>query len=238
MIETTDTSSIETMAESIQVEKSVVSEEIESIEEVDSSTSSIFPSEKAEEPIEEVVQTEDDKTDDSIDGYKIIIVDGGSLSGYREPNVRVNIGFENREYRGFTNEYGQLVRVIADEIILQDDDTEPVKSNGRYYCDEAKVPGVENSNLDEGHVIADSLGGVSNAYNITPQDSVLNRHGDQAYKERNIRQAVEQQTLRRLLLILTPKRRYQVNTNIRFSAMTLLMNTRMEILMSTTKKKA
>jgi len=33
------------------------------------------------------------------------------------------------------------------------------------------------------------LGGVSNAYNITPQDSVLNRHGDQAYKERNIRQA-------------------------------------------------
>ena len=28
-------------------------------------------------------------------------------------------------------------------------------------------------------VIADSLGGVANAYNITPQDSVLNRHSDQ-----------------------------------------------------------
>jgi len=93
VIETTDASSIETMAESIQVEKSVVSKEIESIEEVDSSTSSIFPSEKAEEPIEEVVQTDDDKTDDSIDGYKTIIVDGGSLSGYREPNARVNSGF-------------------------------------------------------------------------------------------------------------------------------------------------
>ena len=58
-----------------------------------------------------------------------------------------------------------------------------------YYDDEAKVPGTENGNLDEGHVIADSLGGMANAYNITPQDSVLNRHGDQAYMERNIVQA-------------------------------------------------
>ena len=30
---------------------------------------------------------------------------------------------------------------------------------------------------------------VANAYNITAQDSVLNRHGDQAYMERNIVQA-------------------------------------------------
>ena len=111
------------------------------------------------------------------------------MSGYREPNVRVDIGFGDREYWGFTNEYGQLIRVTADAIVLQDDTAEPVKSNGRYYHDEAKVPGVEHSNLDEGHVIADSLGGVSNAYNITPQDSILNRHGDQAYMERNIRQA-------------------------------------------------
>ena len=37
-------------------------------------------------------------------------------------------------------------------------------------------------------MIADSLGGISNAYNITPQDSILNRRGDQAYMERNIRQ--------------------------------------------------
>lgn len=60
-------------------------------------------------------------------------------------------------------------------------------SSGRYYPDEAKVPGVESELLDEGHVIADSLGGVSNAYNITPQNSTLNRHGDQAYMEDNIR---------------------------------------------------
>lgn len=51
------------------------------------------------------------------------------------------------------------------------------------------MPGVERPDLDEGHIIADSLGGVSNAYNITPQDSTLNRHGDQAYMEDVIRKA-------------------------------------------------
>lgn len=127
--------------------------------------------------------------DNSFDGYSIIEVDGGNLSGHREPNVVVDIGFGDREYYAFTNEYGQLVKVTAVEIILQDDSTEPVTSKGRYYHDEAKVPGVESSTLDEGHVIADSLGGVANAYNITPQNSTLNRHGDQAYMEKVIRDA-------------------------------------------------
>ncbi len=88
---------------------------------------------------------------------------GGDLSGYREPNVVVDIGYGDREYWAFTNEYGQLVRVIADEIILQDERNEPFLSSGRYYPDEAKVPGVESDVLDEGHVIADSLGRVLNA---------------------------------------------------------------------------
>ena len=121
--------------------------------------------------------------------YRVIGVDGGDLSGNREPNVAVDIGFGDRECWAFTNEYGQLVYVTADKIILQDDDNEPVTSKGRYYNDEAKVPGVERDDLDEGHIIADSLGGVSNAYNITPQDSTLNRHGDQAYMEKVIRDA-------------------------------------------------
>ena len=125
----------------------------------------------------------------SFDGYALIEVYGGELSGYRAANVVVDIGFGDREYWAYTNEHGQLVRVVAAEIILQDDATEPVNSDGRYYDDEAYVPGTENANLDQGHVIADSLGGVANAYNITPQDSVLNRHGDQAYMERNIVQA-------------------------------------------------
>ncbi len=121
--------------------------------------------------------------------YEIIEVDGGDRSGSRQNNVAVDIGFGDRVYWGLTNEYGQLVYVLADEIILQNDDTEPVNSSGRYYDDEANVPGTEQADLDQGHVIADSLGGVSNAYNITPQNSTLNRHGDQAYMEKVIRDA-------------------------------------------------
>lgn len=140
-----------------------------------------------EEP--EVEETPTEPNDELFAGYKLIEVDGGDLSGYREANVVVDIGYGDREYWAFTNEYGQLVRVIAEEIIVQDDLNEPVLSSGRYYSDEAKVPGVESDVLDEGHIIADSLGGVSNAYNITPQESTLNRHGDQAYMEEVIRKA-------------------------------------------------
>ena len=140
-----------------------------------------------DEPV--VKETPTQSNNELFSGYKLIEVDGGDLSGYREPNVVVDIGFGDREYWAFTNEHGQLVRVIADEIIIQDDNNEPVTSSGRYYSDEAKVPGVESDVLDEGHIIADSLGGVANAYNITPQDSTLNRHGDQAYMEKVIRDA-------------------------------------------------
>ncbi len=125
-------------------------------------------------------------------GYEtnpVLEVDGGDLSGERENNVAVNVGFGDREYWAFTNDYGQLVAVVAEYVVLQNEETEDVLESGRYYHDEAKVPGTEAKDLDEGHVIADSLGGVSNAYNITPQDSVLNRHGDQAYMEEVIRKA-------------------------------------------------
>ncbi len=121
--------------------------------------------------------------------YTIIEVDGGDLSGDRLPNAAVDVGYGDRVYWALTNEYGQLIHVIADKVTLQDSENEPVLSTGRYYSDEAKVPGTEESDLDEGHVIADSLGGVSNAYNITPQNSTLNRHGDQAYMEKVLRDA-------------------------------------------------
>ncbi|WP_214739465.1 DNA/RNA non-specific endonuclease [Exiguobacterium sp. s48] len=145
-----------------------------------------------EEPAQEEQTTETpspEQEEDVFDGYTLIEVDGGDQSGNREANVVVDIGFGDREYWAFTNEHGQLVRVIADEIVLQDDKSEDVNSSGRYYSDEAKVPGVEDPNLDEGHIIADSLGGVSNAYNITPQNSALNRYGDQAFMEDVIRKA-------------------------------------------------
>ncbi len=144
---------------------------------------------KQEIPSAQIEDMFEGYTDDMFEGYTQIEVDGGNRSGHREPNVVVDIGFGDREYWAFTNEHGQLVRVVAEEIVLQDDENEPVLSTGRYYSDEAKVPGVESKTLDEGHVIADSLGGVSNAYNITPQESTLNRHGDQAYMEKAIRGA-------------------------------------------------
>jgi hypothetical protein len=123
----------------------------------------------------------------SNNSYKIIEVYGGNISGHREKMVKVDVGYGSRKYWAYTNKYGQLFKVTAKKIVLQND-KEPL-INGRYYRDEAKVLGTERSDLDEGHVIADSLGGVSNAYNITPQNSTLNRHGDQAYMEKNIRDA-------------------------------------------------
>ncbi|MGE7983700.1 DNA/RNA non-specific endonuclease [Solibacillus sp. NPDC093137] len=166
---------------------------------VDAVADKVVPtdSELTEESISDTANTVIDaakkivKSDSSeqFSGYKRIEVDACNLSGHRETNVVVDIGMGDREYFAFTNEHGQLVKVVADKIILQDDRTESVTSSGRYCNDEAKVPGVESKNLDEGHVIADSMGGVSNAYNITAQNSTLNRHGDQAYMEDAIRKA-------------------------------------------------
>ncbi len=176
-------------------QQNIASNKIEAKEENKIEDSSVDESTEADKETASNLKEESKKetsaviTEDIFSGYKLIVVDGGNLSGHREPNVVVDIGFGDREYYAFTNEYGQLVKVIAKEIILQDDSTEPVNSSGRYYQDEAKVPGVESRTLDEGHVIADSLGGVSNAYNITPQNSILNRHGDQAYMEKVIRDA-------------------------------------------------
>lgn len=113
-----------------------------------------------------------------------------NIAGVREPSVRVDIGVsKNREYWAETNEHGQVVKVSAKRIILQDDDTEDVNKKGRYCDDEAKVPGTQARMFDEGHLIADSLGGVSNAYNIVPQDSFVNRSGKQSVMENEIRSA-------------------------------------------------
>lgn len=106
-----------------------------------------------EELLVQALEMNTEEVLDLFDGYRVIDVDGGNLSGIREPNAVVDIGFGDREYWAFTNEYGQLVKVVADEIILQDEVHEPVLSTGRYYPDEAKVPGVESPVLDEGHVI-------------------------------------------------------------------------------------
>lgn len=122
--------------------------------------------------------------------YTEVNVEACNLSGKRQANSVVDIGYDsdyaNRAYYAYTNSTKQLVYIQADTIILQNDDLE---NNGseRYCSDEAKVKGTESSEYDEGHVIADSLGGVSNSYNITPQDSYLNRKGEQYQMEQFIR---------------------------------------------------
>ncbi len=42
-------------------------------------------------------------TNDSFTRYKKIVVDGGDLSGNRQANVVVDIGFGDRKYLAFTN---------------------------------------------------------------------------------------------------------------------------------------
>lgn len=91
--------------------------------------------------------------DSEMADYQPLVVDGGDLSGKRDANVVVNIGFGDRKYYSYTNEYGQVIKVTAKEIVLQDESTEPTLSNGRYYADEANVPGVESPTLDKGHII-------------------------------------------------------------------------------------
>ncbi len=85
------------------------------------------------EPVQEEQTTEPPKSEgDVFEGYMKIEVDGGDQSGTREANVVVDIGFGDREYWAFTNEYGQLVRVIAKKIVIQNDATEDVTRDGCY----------------------------------------------------------------------------------------------------------
>lgn len=122
--------------------------------------------------------------------YEPLEIDACDMTSTRKPNVKVDIGFGDKVYWAYTNEYAQLVYVTANEIVLQDEENEPVNEDGRYCDRQAAVAGTESRTLDSGHVLADSLSGVSNAYNITPQNSTLNRHGSQAYMEDQIRKAL------------------------------------------------
>jgi len=123
-------------------------------------------------------------------GHSYLYVAPGDIHQERIPNVVVDIGYGQRYYWSLTNEFSQVYRVVAEEIILQDESTETVNSDGRYYSQIADVTGTESSALDRGHIIADSLGGENSKFNITPQNSTLNRYGDQAYMEDTIRKAI------------------------------------------------
>lgn len=105
---------------------------------------------------------------DKLKTNSVIYVDSCDLSGNRQPNVKVNIGYGSRVYYGYTNEYSQLAYVQADSLQLQNSSTENLTSYGRYCDSQANVNGA-SGNYNRGHAIGDALGGDSNAYNIFPQ---------------------------------------------------------------------
>ena len=81
-------------------------EELATDKEVDKNEDS--SNENINENNTETSNTTTSNTEDIFEGYKLIEVDGGNLSGHREPNVVVDIGFGDREYLAFTNEYGRM----------------------------------------------------------------------------------------------------------------------------------
>ncbi len=96
----------------------------------------------------------------------LVTRDACSTNGSREANVKADIGYADREYYAYTNEYSQLVYVTADKLVQQYKSEEG--SNNRYCNAQADVNDIQ-SGYNRGHVIGDQLGGVSNAYNIFPQ---------------------------------------------------------------------
>ncbi len=69
---------------------------------------------------------EESLDNDSFEGYRIIEADGKDQSGHKESNVIVDIDFivdiyfGDKAYYAYKNDYGQLVKVTAKEIILQE----------------------------------------------------------------------------------------------------------------------
>ncbi len=132
------------------------------------------------------------KTTKLIKGFtkkKLISVDKCDLNNTRLANVVVDIGVGKRKYYAKTNEYMQVDAVYARRLSLQNQN-EITFTTGRYCQDEAPVFGTELKTYDQGHLIADSLGGASNAYNITAQNSNLNRFGLQRKMEKEIQNAL------------------------------------------------
>ncbi len=138
--------------------------------------------------------------------YKYRKVAACNMSGKRAKNTVVDIGFDssyaNRNYYAYTNKYGQLIRVKAALLIPQNEKYEKtiLSTNGktreyRYCYDEANVKGVSKT-YHAGHIIADSWGGVANAYNITPEYYWVNLYGGQFKMEEDFRKsAINEQTI-------------------------------------------
>lgn len=102
---------------------------------------------------------------------QLLTVSACDLEGSRVANAKVDIGYGDRQYFGYTNQYGQLAYVTAASIIPQYKSEE--QANNRYCDGQANVDQAYDP-YNRGHAIGDALGGVSNAYNIFPQLSSVN----------------------------------------------------------------
>lgn len=156
-------------------------------------------------------------------GYKTKEVSVCDMTTTRAENVVVDIGFDskytNRDYYGYTNKYGQLTLVEASQVIAQNENYEDVVAGRsglgaelRYCKTEAQVTGSKPAEYDRGHVLADSMGGVANAYNITPQIEEINVNGAQHQMEQMFRVAfANKQTVTDFQMKMSYKNK---NTNI------------------------
>lgn len=125
---------------------------------------------------------------DIFNGRTVLGVKACDLATRTSPNKIVDVGFGDRQYWAYTNEYSQVVGLYAENIVLQEKSEE--LSNGRYCWDQARTDSMgQDKGYDAGHIVADSLGGASNIFNITPQNSYLNRYGEQYRMEERIRKA-------------------------------------------------
>lgn len=111
-----------------------------------------------------------------------------NYSPQRRANTTIDVGVGRRVYLARTNAHKQLIRVSAQRLVLQNKNEHLV--HGRYCMRQASVAGTASPRYDRGHAIADSLGGTSNAYNITAQDAYTNRRGNQAKLEQKLRDAL------------------------------------------------
>lgn len=130
-------------------------------------------------PVESVATSNDSIVSDqqitadisALSSNQIVTAEACDLSGYRAANAKVDIGYGDREYYGYTNEYSQLVYVQADQLIRQD--VSETNDENRYCSGQADVDEI-GGDYNRGHAIGDELGGVSNAYNIFPQLESIN----------------------------------------------------------------
>lgn len=126
---------------------------------------------------------------------KFLHIESCDMNPIRKANVRVDVGYGNRIAWAYTDQYARVVRLETKEITLQKKEEGLVYPNntlnGRYCPKQAQVPGTAGAYYDAGHVLADSLGGAANAYNITPQVSVLNQQGQQIQMEDKIRNLIK-----------------------------------------------